>query len=113
MYTKSKIQMIKENQEYVSNFIESLNNIMNKYLIEDSVFSFNGVQLFEVTKGYFETIKEYTTLKEALYSCNNFNNIGIRITNNSKFTVGYIRNTISECKEDSNILDIDKMSEIR
>lgn len=113
MYTKSKIQMIKENQEYISNFIESLNNIMNKYLIEDSIFSFNGNQLFEVTKGYFETIKEYSTLKEALYSCDNFNNLGIRIVNNDKFMVGYIRRTISECNEGSNVFDIDRLVDIR
>ena len=38
MQTKSKIQLIRESLAMASDYREGLENLMNKYTIEDSVF---------------------------------------------------------------------------
>ena len=51
MQLKSKIQLIQERLMRKNSFIEGLNNIMEKYNIEDSVFSYGNGRLMEVCKG--------------------------------------------------------------
>jgi hypothetical protein len=44
MLTKSKIQLLKERYEIANNYREGLENLMDKYIIEDSVFIYmNGM----------------------------------------------------------------------
>ena len=113
MHIKSKIQTIREQFEIASNFRDSLVSLMEKYNIEDSIFVYRG-QAYEVTKGYFESIKEYDNLADAVRECMaDMDNIGVRIVNNKKFTAGYIRKTISECAPNTNIMDINTLIVVR
>lgn len=98
MLTKSKIQLIQENEERVTSFREAINNLMDKYMIEDNIFAFEGLQLMEVTKGYFEVKNEYNTLKEALQEIKADSRLCIRVKENNKFFTGYMRQYLSECK---------------
>lgn len=105
MYTKSKIQLINEALLLKSEFESGLKNIMEKYQVEDSIFIYNK-NVYEATKGYFVINEEYSDLHEAISNCNIFQQ-GIRIIDNSKYQVGYIFNSLSECPKDKQILDID------
>lgn len=105
MFTKSKIQQITEALEYKNSFKEGLNQLMEKYNIEDSIFVFMNGQAKEVTKGYFTIQGEYDSLKEAISNCDLISN-GIRIMENNKFQVGYICGLLSACPKDGKILDI-------
>lgn len=109
MLTKSKIQLIKEGIELANSFKENLNDIMDKYLIEDSIFVYRDNKVFEVTSGYFEVLKEFDNLNEAIRFCN-LNDSGIRIVDNSRFIIGKIHKAISECNRDNQILDIEKFN---
>ena len=105
MFTKSKIQQILEARKAKNQFIESLQYIMEKYNIEDSIFSYSG-KLTEVTKGYFEINENYSSLQEAV---NNYEpGMGIRIMNNKTFQLGNIHTFISECDKNKTIMDIDR-----
>ena len=53
MYTKSVIQQIVENCKVKDNFRAAINNLMEKYNIEDSVFVLKNGFLHEAVGGYF------------------------------------------------------------
>lgn len=110
MNTKSKIQLISEEFELKNMFSESLQDMMEKYIIEDSVFVFNEGQLKEVVKGYFVIDKDVLNIREAVRSIN-MNNGAVRIKNN-KLQVGVVYKTLSECPRDKQIMDITNNSEI-
>lgn len=110
MNTKSKIQLISEELECRNNFNESLQNIMDKYVIEDSVFVFNEGQLKEVVKGYFVMDKDVLNIREAVRSVD-LNNGAVRVRGN-KLQIGNIYRNLSECPKDKQILDITTNSEI-
>lgn len=105
MFTKSKIQQILEAREVKNQFMESLQYLMEKYNIEDSIFSYSG-KLVEVTKGYFEVGEEYSNIKEAI--ANYKDGMGIRVMNNKTFQLGNIHLLISECDKNKTIMDIDR-----
>lgn len=105
MFTKSKIQQITETLECKNSFKEGLNQLMEKYNIEDSIFVFVNGQAKEVTKGYFTIKEEYDNLKDAVSNCDITSN-GIRIMENSKFQIGCIYGLLSACPKDDKILDI-------
>lgn len=107
MYTKNRIQQILEFNEYKFNFIQSLQNIMEKYTITDSIFFVKNGKVSEAVNGYFEVIDECQTLKDAVNKCD-MSCMGIRIINNDKFQVGNIKQYISECDRSKTIMDIDK-----
>lgn len=113
MLTKSKIQLLKERYEIANNYKEGLENLMNKYIIEDSVFIYKSGMVYEATQGYFVKIAEYNSLSEAISNCDSFENTGIRITNNEKFMVGKLENQLSNCPKDSSIFDINHLADIR
>lgn len=110
MNTKSKIQLISEEFELKNRFSESLQDMMEKYIIEDSVFVFNEGQLKEVVKGYFVIDKDVLNIREAVRSIN-MNNGAVHIKNN-KLQVGTVYKTLSECPRDKQIMDITNNSEI-
>lgn len=112
MQTKSIIQLTKEAIERQEAFRDSISFIMNKYIIEDSVFIWNN-GLVECTEGYFEVIGEYKNLNEAIKEVSSKSYTGIRILNNTDFQVGIIHTKISECNEDNKIFDIKRLEIIR
>lgn len=114
MLTKSKIQLIKEALERANDFRLGLENLTNKYTVEDSVFVYVGGMVQEVTQGYFEEKSQHTTIIEAIRNCNNdFNRYGIRIINNEKFVVGEIKKNLVDCSESATIFDINRLTDIR
>lgn len=115
MDTMSKIQKQRLLVESLYGFYDALNNMMNKYLIEDSIFIFNNNQLFEVTKGYFAHISESDDLKNLLSTIKyeDYNKVGIRVLENEKFQLGWIKSSLYECSNDETVFDIDRMINIR
>ena len=110
MQTKSNIQLIQEALKVKENFKASVENLMDKYLIEDSVFVWKG-SLYESTKGYFEVEGEYESLNEAIKVWNPMQSI--RVIGNKKFQIGEIKTFIAECKSDAQVFDITCLEEIR
>lgn len=114
MLTKSKIQLIREALEIANDYREGLENLMEKYTIEDSVFVYVGGMVHEATQGYFVEKSKHTTLLEAIRGCNgNFGGCGIRVINNKEFVVGEIKRNLVDCDKDSTVFDINKLTDIR
>lgn len=112
MFTKSKIQQIRESIDIKNNFKDGLNNLMEKYNIVDSIFvSCNG-QAKEVTRGYFTVKGEYDSIDEALSNCD-LGTDGVRIMENKKFQTGYVCGILSGCPKEGKILDITQIEYIR
>lgn len=110
MYTKSIIQQQAELINAKNQFKDDLNNLMNKYIIEDSIFIYDGKSIQEVNKGYFEVLDKYDTLDEAISHCN-INDSGIRVILNEdksqSFEIGKVNRTLNECDNSHSIYDID------
>lgn len=106
---KSKIQMIQESINIKHQLTESLNNLMDEYNINDNIFIYtpnkHNCSISEVVSGYFESLGEYNTLEEAMSEIDPFTHC-IRIINNEKFQIGYMRNNISECNKEHKIKDL-------
>lgn len=114
MQTKSNIQLIGEICQMANNYKDSIDNLMEKYTIEDSIFVYRDNELFEAVKGYFIPVKQYDNLADAVRECwGNFHCMGIRVENNEKFTAGRIKNLISECTSDERVFDIEKLVDLR
>ena len=114
MLTKSKIQIIKEGLATADDYRNGLENLMNKYLIEDSVFVYKNGMVFEATSGYFVEKSTHDNILDAIRECKyNFDNNGIRIVENKKFIVGELKKTIIECSEEDSVFDINSLSTIR
>ena len=111
MQTKSNIQLIKESITLKNSIKESLMNLMDKYTIEDSVFSWKNC-LCECTDGYFEVLSEYDNLNEAINNINMYTQ-SIRIINNSNFQVGIVHSKISECDESNKVFDLKRLETVR
>ena len=112
MQTKSNIQLIKESLHLKESIKDSISNIMEKYTIEDSVFTWhNG--LYECADGYFEVISEHTSLDEAVKTATWTSTSGIRVINNEQFQVGIIRNRISECDDSNKVFDLKRLENVR
>lgn len=112
MLTKSKIQLIKEQLEVSNDYREGLENLMDKYMIEDSTFVYKNGMVYEATSGYFVEKSAYTSLQDAVRACN-INTCGIRIIENKEFIVGELKKTLSECSNDQKIFDITKLVDVR
>lgn len=112
MQTKSNIQLIKEAINLRNSFKDSLNNLMDKYNIEDSVFTFNNGLMYECTNGYFEVVNEYDNITEAV--CNtDIKTQAIRVINNTSFQVGIVHSILSECSANNKVFDLKRLENIR
>lgn len=105
---RSKIQQINENiaikNQIKSSMQEGMNNLMDKYNIIDSVFGLGVNGIFEHTNGYFEVTSEYESFEDVMNVWES--NQSIRVIDNNKFQLGYVRDHILECGEESQIFDI-------
>lgn len=104
MYTRSKIQQVLESVQIKNNLKEGLKNIMDKYNIEDSIFTIYNNNVVEVTKGYCVLKEEFDNLDEAISKGNI-----IRVINNSKFYVVECYNKLADCPHNSQIFDIEQL----
>lgn len=112
MYTRSLIQQNLEILKAKENFNEGVSSLMEKYNIEDSIFVISNGSVKELTKGYFVIEKEYDNINEAIRNCN-INTQGVRVVENNKFMVGSIFSHLSQCPENSNILDVELYEDVR
>lgn len=104
MTTKSKIQLIKESIEIKEAFKNRINELMEKYNIVDNIFVSKSGKTFEALDGYFVINNEYESFDEAMKDFDN--GMAIRIENNEKFTTGQLYEHLTDCPENSKILDI-------
>lgn len=103
MLTKSKIQLIKENLEYKNNIKIAIENLLEKFQINDNIFIWNNEknQLVEVVKGYFVIEKESDNLNDVMAD----NCKAIRVINN-KFQSGNVYLNTKFLPENKNIINI-------
>lgn len=111
MQTKSNIQLIQEALKIKENFKSSIDNLMSKYLVEDSVFAHRNGNLYECTKGYFEVDTEFDNLDEAIKCWNPM--LCLRVVGNQKFQIGEVKKFLTECKEDKQVFDINSLVDVR
>lgn len=111
MYTKNIIQQTIEKLHEKDSFRIAIENLMEKYNIEDSVFVFKNGNMREVVEGYFTTDNEYTELSEAISACDPYY-MAIRVMGNT-FQVGTIHNCISECEENKKVFDLKRLEVVR
>lgn len=112
MYTKSIIQQTVETLRAKENFKTAIENLMEKYNIEDSVFTLKNGFLYEATEGYFNVDYVYDSLDKAI-SESNINGLAIRVMNNKVFQTGKLYTALSECKEDAHVLDLYRLTTVR
>lgn len=111
MFTKSIIQQTVESMQAKSNFRIAIEQLMEKYNVEDSVFVFKNGTMHEVVEGYFVTENDYDNLNDAISACN-INSMGIRVMG-TKFQTGTICNKISECANDKKVFDLRRLQIVR
>ena len=111
MYTQSLIQQRLNWIHTLESFKNDLNDMMNKYIIEDAFFGISNNSLYEATKGYFVNVKEYTSLDEAVREMKP--NQLIHVLENKTFIVGDAISSLSESSEDAHIYDIEFLCEVR
>ena len=111
MYTKNIIQQTIEKLQEKNSFRIAIENLMEKYNIEDSVFVFRNGNMREVVEGYFATNTDYNNLSEAISDCDP-RTMGIRVMGD-KFQVGTIHNRISECEENKKVFDLQRLENVR
>ena len=112
MYTKSIIQQAVETMRAKDNFRTAIEQLMEKYNIEDSVFVLKNGFMHEVVEGYFVTENEYTNLAEAMSNCD-INTMGIRIIGES-FQTGRIYSRLSECADtNKKVFDLKRLEDVR
>ena len=112
MYTISIIQQAVETMRAKDNFRTAIEQLMEKYNIEDSVFVLKNGFMHEVVEGYFVTENEYTNLAEAMSNCD-INTMGIRIIGES-FQTGRIYSRLSECADtNKKVFDLKRLEDVR
>lgn len=112
MYTKSIIQQTVETMRVKDNFRTAIEQLMEKYNIEDSVFVLKNGFMHEVVEGYFVTENEYTDLAEAMSNCD-INTMGIRVIGES-FQTGKIYSRLSECADtNKKVFDLKRLEDVR
>ena len=111
MYTKSLIKQTVEALRVKDNFRTSICNLMEKYTIEDSVFTLKNGFLHEVVDGYFVTENEYHSLDEAVAACD-LTTMGVRVMGNV-FQTGKLYTRLTECEEGKKVFDLKRLEDIR
>lgn len=111
MYTKSLIQQKLELIQKRESFKESLNNVMNNYIIEDAFFGLSNNGMYEAVKGYFIEGKEYTNLDEAVREMK-YDQV-IHVLENKTFVVGDLVSQLSNCPKEAHIYDVEFLCKVR
>ena len=112
MYTKSLIQQHLERIELLESFKQDVNELMDKYIIENSVFgmNFNG-RAKEIVTGYFIIDESYENLDDCIRGLKN--NQYIQIENNNKFSTGSMEYNLFNCPQDKKVLDLETLNYVR
>ena len=112
MYTKSLIQQHLERIELLENFKQDVNELMDKYIIENSVFgmNYNG-RAKEIVTGYFIIDESYENLDDCIRGLKN--NQYIQIESNNKFSTGSVEYNLFNCPQDKKVLDLETLNYVR
>lgn len=106
MNQKSAIQLVAEVLVAKESFFTGLQEITEKYDIQDVVFCCDEYgQCHELNEGYYGEVAEYETLNEAKQNCDILMQ-GIRV-HEGKFAVGNLYRNLIDVKE-SVIIDLAK-----
>lgn len=111
MYTKSIIQQTVEALRAKDNFRVAIEQLLEKYNIEDSVFVMKNGTLYEAVDGYFVVENNYESLNEAVSNCD-MRCMGIRVLGGI-FQTGKIHNQISECEQGKRVFDLSRLEDVR
>lgn len=111
MNTKSKIQLVLEEDNIKSNFKHTLEKLVESYTVKGNVFAVDAKRIpVEVSNGYFVEEKEYDNLADCINEMNLSQAVSIQ---ENKFVLGTVKKTLSECEADNKILDISYLQYIR
>lgn len=107
MDTKSKIQRIIEQQAYRDAFFGALGEMVDKYRIKDSIFTYDRSTqaIKEATRGYFVPMDEYDDLKQCREGFDPSRPY-VRVIESNKFQSGVVMSTVAECMSLPEIDDI-------
>jgi hypothetical protein len=111
MYTKSIIQQKVEDLKVKDNFRTAIEQLLEKYNIEDSVFTMRNGFLHEVVEGYFVVENNFDSLDEAVSSCD-LRTMGVRVLG-GVFQIGKLHNRISECESEKKVFDLSRLEDVR
>jgi len=112
MFTKSLIQQHLESLNTLEVFSTNVKYIMDKYIIENSVFGSNRKgEVLEMTTGYFVEDKTFESLDDCIKNLKN--NQYIQILENEKFITGEIQYNLFNCPNDKKILDLETLQYVR
>ena len=112
MYTKSLIQQHLERIELLENFKQDVNELMDKYIIENSVFGMNhNGRAKEIVTGYFIIDESYENLNDCMRGLKS--NQYIQIENNNKFSTGSVEYSLFNCPQDKKVLDLETLNYVR
>ena len=111
MYTKSIIQQTIERLHEKDSFRIAIENLMEKYNIEDSVFVFKKGNMREVVEGYFVTDSDYTNLADAISACDP-QTMAIRVIGEN-FQVGTVHTKLCEFESNKRIFDLQVLENIQ
>ena len=112
MYTRSLIQQHLETLNILEVFSTNVKYIMDKYIIENSVFGSNRKgEVLEMTTGYFVEDKTFENLDDCIKNLKN--NQYVQILENEKFITGEIQYSLFNCPNDKKILDLETLQYVR
>lgn len=112
MFTKSLIQQHLERIDLLEAFKQDLNYLMDKFIIENSVFGVNrNGRSTEITTGYFIVDESFDNINDCIRGLkpNQF----IQIENNDKFSTGTVEYNLFNCPTDKQVLDLETLNYIR
>lgn len=104
MYKRSTIQMQIEQNELKNKLGNAIEQLLEKYTVNDIVFGLVNGQPAEMTKGYMVEMKQYDTLKQAITE--------MKVTqvvrfDGEKYYIGDFKSQLNECNVEKPIFDIE------
>ena len=105
MWQKSAIQQQLEYNNAVGIFKNTLNTLMEHYVIKDNVFGYIHGKPAEVNEGYFVVDCEKDNLQDAIKEMDGLRKY-VRILENKKFQVGTVHTHYNECDSNKEIFEI-------
>lgn len=110
MNNKSFIQVQLEFVQAKSEFENNIKSILEKYDVQDSVFSINNRGTYELSNGYMVESKRFDSLNDAV----RFMGIGqaLRIVENKEFIVGNVYDKLTDCPESDHIFNVEFLEDV-
>lgn len=107
MYTKSILQTKLEEINFKDKFVSEAYKFMEGHKCDDVFISYNSAnnKVEEVICGYYQSIRQFDTIVEAIEFIKPGN--VIRIIENKLFEVGVWKKTITECIENRCVTNIE------